>query len=287
MRDINSYIWKDRRVTSDRSEKQVTMRLVDMDVDQLQNCYNICKDMLYNSNPKLPGRMIVINNIEEQKSKCIAERCLRWFMSITRKQEDGTLEYIYPNAESVMNDLRSWATEFQADENTMLKEFLEVPAEYRNVRVSTLEAACRDALGAFDHSKISFSFIYDLGIYPTQEELKNIDEDLRNSGLNPDDYTIQTKIEKHVKIPLGIRGAVVKINPRGLTLTEFKDMINMKHFNGYRMDKYSKLSTDKLVTLSTKVLYALEEKVKFQAKGWKERMAQIEEVANYHGFKLN
>ena len=55
--------------------------------------------------------------------------------------------------------------EFKADENTMLKDFLEVPAEYRNVRVSALELACRDALGTFDHSKISFSFIYDLGIY--------------------------------------------------------------------------------------------------------------------------
>lgn len=282
MKDINTYEWKDRRATNDRSEKQISVKLVSMDNDQLQNCYNICKDMLYNSDPKLPGRMIVINTIEQQKEKCIAERCLRWFMQL----QDTEANYIYPTAESVMNDLRGWAKEFKADENTMLKDFLEVPAEYRNVRVSALELACRDALGTFDHSKISFSFIYDLGIYLTQEELREIDEDLRTAGKNPDDYSLQMKIDRHVKVPLGIYGIEVKINSRGLTLTEFKDMINMKHFKGYKTVKYSNLSTSQLVTLSTKVLYALEEKIKFQAKGWKERMRQIEEVAEHRGYKL-
>ena len=283
MKDINSYEWKDRRATNDRTEKQMVIKLVTMDNDQLQACYNTCKDMLYNSDPKLPGRMIVINNLEQQKEKCVAERCLRWFEQL--KNSDG--EYIYPTPETVMTDLRSWAKEYKADENTMLKEFLEIPAEYRNVRVSTLESACRDALGSFDHSKITFSFIYDLGIYLTQEELKEIDDDLRAAGKNPDDYSIQTKLDRHVKVPLGIYGSDVKFNPRGLTLTEFKDMINMKHFKGHYATKYSNLSTSQLVTLSTKVLYALEEKVKFQAKGWKERMAQIEEVADYKGYKLD
>lgn len=283
MKDINSYEWKDRRVTNDRNEKQISIKLITMDNDQLQSCYNICKDMLYNSDPKLPGRMIVINNIEQQKEKCVAERCLRWFMQLQNSDQ----KYIYPTAEAVMTDLRSWAKEFNADDNTMLKEFLEIPPEYKNVRVTTLEQACRDALGAFDHSKISFSFIYDLGIYLTQEELREIDDDLRNAGKNPDDYTLQMKIDRHVKVPLGIRDAEIKINPHGLTLTEFHDMINMKHYKGYRMVKYSNLSTSQLVTLSTKVLYALEEKIKFQARGWKERMAQIEEVANHLGYKLN
>ena len=52
MKDINTYEWKDRRATNDRSEKQISVKLVSMDNDQLQNCYNICKDMLYNSDPK-------------------------------------------------------------------------------------------------------------------------------------------------------------------------------------------------------------------------------------------
>jgi len=282
MRDVNSYEWKDKRSGKDRGEKQITIKLIDMSSDQLQYCYNICKEMLYNSDPKLPGRMIVINNLDIQKENCLAERCLRWFMSLQDK--DGN--YSYPSAEVVMNELRGWAKSFQADDKTMLKEFLEIPAEYRNVRVNTLETACRDALGAFDHSKISLSFIYNLGLYLTQEELNSIDDDIKSVGQNPDDFTLQMKINRHVKIPLGIHEADIKINPKGLTLAEFKDMINMKHSKGYRMVKYSNLSTSQLVTLSTKVLYALEEKVKFQIKGWKERMSQIEEVAKVKGYKL-
>ena len=70
-------------------------------------------------------------------------------------------------------------------------------------------------------------------------------------------------------------------------MDEFRDMINMKHLKGYKMCKYSALTTHQLQTLVSKVLYVLEEKTKKQAKMWKTIMSQIEEVAKEKQIKLN
>jgi hypothetical protein len=64
-------------------------------------------------------------------------------------------------------------------------------------------------------------------------------------------------------------------------------MINMKRLRGWKMCKYSSLSTSQLRTLRSKVLCALEYRTKWQAKKWKEIMGQIEEVAKYKHYKLS
>ena len=111
-----------------------------------------------------------------------------------------------------------------------------------------------------------------MGIFLTQEELREIDSDLKDQGLNPDNYTLQTKIENHIKLPLNVLNVDLKVNPKGLSGTEFRDMINIKHLKGYRMCKYSVLTTSQLRTLRSKVLCALEDRTKWQAKKWKEIM---------------
>ena len=282
MIDINSYTWKDKRLTRDRDEKQVEIRMIDMDEDQLQTIYSHCKEMLYNNDPKNPGRMIVIDQIAKQLDCCRAELALRWFKTL----QDSKGNYLYTN-ESLISDLREWLKTCDGKETYLLKDFVQVPVDYKNVKVNVLQEACRDALGSFDHSKITHTFIYKLGLYLTQEELRKIDNDLKEAGLNPDSYTLQTKITNHIKNPLNITEANININPRGLTEAEFVDMINMKHLKGYRMCKYSSLTTSQLTTLVNKVLYALEDRTKIQANKWKEIMSQIEEVAKYQHFKLS
>lgn len=282
MSSINSYVWKDKRLTQDRGEKQVEYKMVDMEEEQLQTIYDHCKEMLYNNDPKNPGRMIVIEHITKQLECCRAELALRWFQTL----QDSNGNYLY-TAESLMIDIHNWTNRLENADNYLLKDFLQVPAEYRNVRIKRLQEACRDSLGSFDHSKITYSFIYKMGIYLTQEELREIDNDLVEAGLNPDSYTLQTKITNHIKVPLNIIDADIRINPRGLTMGEFRDMINLKHLKGYKMCKYSALTTRQLQTLVSKVLFSLEDKTKCQAKRWKIIMTQIEEVANYKHFKLS
>jgi len=282
MSKLDTYVWKDARLTHNKAETQLQTKMVDMDEDQLQMIYDHCKEMLYNTDPSNLGRMIVIDQIVKQLDYCGAELALRWFKTL----QDQKGNYIYSN-ETLMSELRSWMSEFEPDDSYTLKDFVSVPAEYRNVKITSLQLACRDALGSFDHSKITHSFIYNMGIFLTQEELKEIDDDLREAGLNPDSYTLQAKINNHIKLPLSVMNVELRVNPKGLSGTELQDMINLKRIRGWKMCKYSSLSTSQLRTLRSKVLCALEDRTKHQAKKWKEIMGQIEEVAKYKHFKLS
>jgi hypothetical protein len=164
---------------------------------------------------------------------------------------------------------------------------MSVPSEYSKVKLRYLKEACKDALGLFDHSKITQSFLCDMGVYLSQKELKEIDADLVSYGLNPNKYTLLQKIENHIKVPLNLKeNQTLRINPKGLNASEFRDMINMKHYKGPNTCRYSDLSSGQLKTLLTKVLYALEAKVQYHIKTWGQLMSQIEEVAEYKHFKL-
>lgn len=287
MSNINSYIWKDARLTRDKNEPQMETKMVDMTEDQLQMIYSHCKEMLYNPDSKNEGRMIIIDQISEQLNNCGAELALRWFKTL---KDNLTGEYLYTN-ESLLADIKSWIKaypNYNELETYRLKDFVQVPSEFSSVTIKSLMEACKDNLGIFNHSKITYCFIYThLGLYLTQEELQYIDNDLLNAGLDPEKITLQAKIDNHIKLPLGLSNTEIKINPKGLTVSEFRDMVNMKKLKGYKTCKYSSLSSSQLQTLRNKVLYALEERTLWQAKKWKEIMAQIEEVAKYKHYKLS
>lgn len=287
MSNINSYVWRDARLTHDKNEQQVETKLVDMDEDQLQMVYSHCKEMLYNTDSKNEGRLVLIDKLNEQYDKCGAELALRWFKTLVNSATGAPLY----TSDSLYREIQGWIKsipDYNDDEKYQLKHILEVPASYGNVLIKDLMDACKDALGIFNHSKITYSFIYSqLGVYLTQEELKEIDKDLTIAGLDPEKITLQAKIENHVKLPLGLINTVIKINPKGLTGTELRDLVNMKKFKGYRACKYSELTTSQLQTLRSKVIFALEARTMLQAKKWKEIMTQIEEVAKYKKYKLS
>ena len=278
MSKIESYVWKDKRLTKDRREKQVEYRLVDMDEYELNKAYAHCKMMLYNNDKKYSGREIILKMISEQLDCCGAELALRYFKSL--RDENGNQKY---SEQSLLSDLREWFPDHN-EKNYKLQDLPvqvdRVDSKFNSVSVNSLMQACRDALGAFDHSKITFSFLYNNGVYLTQEESANLDKfTLKN--------TLAEKIEI-MKLQLGLDESTdVHVNPRGLSEKEFRDMIHMKRLKGYRSCKYSELTTSQLETLRNKVLYALEEKVAYQAMTWRELMAQIEEVARYKHFKLD
>ena len=277
---INSYIWKEKRLTRDRQEKQVEFKMVDMEETQLQYMYDHCKQMLYNKSTKYPGRMIVLQHIAEQLEYCRAELTLRYFLSLCNKNN----EPLY-STDSLMAELRNITG--QVDDNVYLGDVMSVPSEYSKTRLKHLKEACKDALGLFDHSKITKPFLCDVGVYLSQKEMKEINNDLISYGLNPNKFTLLEKIENHIKVPLNLReDQILRINPKGLNATEFSDMINMKTYKGPYTCKYSDLSTGQLKALLSKVLYALEEKVQFHANRWNTLMSQIEEVAEYKHFKL-
>lgn len=277
---IESYIWKEKRFTRDRQEKQIEFKMIDMDESQLQYIYDHCKQMLYNKSIKNPGRMIVLQNIAKQLDLCRAELAYRYFLSLETKNK----ERIY-SSNSLMSELRNISG--QIDDNTYIGDVMNVPSEYSKAKLKYLKEACKDALGLFDHSKITRPFLCNMGIYLSQRETKEINNDLIAYGLNPNKFTLLEKIENHIKVPLNLKeNQFLRINPKGLNATEFMEMINMKAYKGPHACKYSDLSTGQLKALLNKVLYALEECVQNHANRWSTLMAQIEEVAKYKQFNL-
>ena len=278
MTKIDTYVWKDKRLTNDKQEKQAEYKLVDMDEYTLNKAYNHCKEMLYNNDKKYPGREIILKMISEQLENCGAELALRYFKNL--KYEDGSPKY---SDQSLLSDLREWFPDYN-EHNYKLQDLPvqvdKIDSKFYSVPVTALMRACRDALGAFDHSKITLTFLFKNGVYFTQEESAELDRfTIRNS--------LAEKIEI-LKLQLGLSEIDdIRVNPKGLTEREFRDMIHMKKLKGYHSCKYSELTTSQLETLRNKVLYALEEKVAMQAMTWKEIMRQIEEVAKYKHYILN
>jgi len=278
MNDINSYVWKDKRLTEDRAEQQVEYKLVDFDEYQLNVCYQHCKHMLYNTDKENPGRIIILDLLSKQIDNCGAELALRWFKSLTDK--DGN--FLYSN-QTLLSDLRSWTTslpDYDPSQTYKLQDFVQVPTEFKGVTIELLRKAILDSLGIFNHSKITLSFLYKLGVYFTPNELAGLEK-------YTEGHSLDEKLSV-LKSQLGLpEDTNIKINPAGLNEQEFRDMIHLKKRKGYKKCKYSDLTTSQLQTLRNKVLGSFEEKVLWQAKTWKDLMQQIEEVAHYKKYKLS
>ena len=278
MSQLDTYKWRDRRLTNDRTEVAAEYKMVDMSQDELQHAYNHCKHMLYNTDHNNLGRMLVLDEISKQIEYCGAELALRWFKQL--KDDKGNPLYTEDN---LMIDLRSWLSSIpDYDENKIyrLQDFVEVPPEYKGVSIKALQSACRDNLGYFSHAKISLSFIYRMGLYFNSQELSDISNYTYGN-------TLKEKFDV-LKYQLGLKeDAPLKADPSGLTEQEFRDMIHLKKLKGFQRCKYSEMTTSQLETLRRKVLYAFEEEVLFQISVWKELMKQIEEVATYKHYILS
>lgn len=273
---IETYKWRDRRLSSDRTEQAIEYKMINMTEDDLNTAYSHCKQMLYNNDTKSLGRFLVLDLVSEQLEYCGAELALRWFKSL----KDNKGNPLYSN-DSLIIDLRSWQaliSNYDPNFNYKLKDLgVEIHPDYRNISVAALQKACRDSLGILDYSKISYSFIYRLGIYFTPTELSN----------HTSENTLQEKFEM-LKYQLGLSEDVkLYANPAGLTEEEFKEIIKLKKSSKYQKKKYSDLTDTQLEIFKKKILFSFEDETMFQINIWKTLMTQIEEVANYKHFKLN
>lgn len=277
MGDIKTYKWRDKRLTNDRTEVAVEYNMIKMDQNELQHAYDHCKHMLYNTDKNNLGRMLVLDEISQQLEYCGAELALRWF----KEQKDAQGNFLWTE-DNLMINLRTWMssiTDYDPNKTYRLQDFLEVPPEFKSISVEALKNACRDNLGYFNHSKISLSFIFRMGIYFKPDELETINKRVYSS-------TLKEKFDV-LKYQTGLKDdAPLRANPSGLTEAEFRDLVYLKKHKGFKKSKYSEMPSSLLEVLRKKVLYAFEEEVLYQVSTWTTLMKQIEEVADYKGFLL-
>lgn len=270
--DIKSFTWKLQR-QSDGTQPEV--KLVEATPEQLNTFYAHCKSMLYSEDKINPGRYVLLDIIREQREKCNIELFMR-------KMETGSISADgkgYPKFMYWQNilDFKKKNADYFAEhdfENTPINVFTgKLPREFENITIGEVRDACLDQLGVLNVKHITFSFILNMGVYLTPEEMKEFNE--KDSEGNK-----RSKLEL-IKERLNIKNTVkLIVKPGGLNYSELRAMVNL------RTKKYSELTTDQLIVLRNKVLFRLENEVMFHASQWEKRMEELEKISKVRGITL-
>lgn len=269
--DVKSFVWKLAR-KSDGTQEEI--RLIDATPEQLQQFYNHCYSMLYSTDKLNPGRYVLLDIIKEQREKCNVELFLRKLKDGAFTNGESYPRHLY--CQDVLNCIRMNKEHFPQSElkNISITAITGgVPKEFSRLSIDSVISGCLDTLGNFDNKHITFSFILNLGVYLTPDEMREFNE-------KDKDGNTRSKLEV-IKERLNIKPSVrLIVKPTGLNYTELRAMLNL------RPKKYSDLTTDQLITLRNKVLFRLEQEVNFHIEQWEERIRQIQLTAQSKGITL-
>lgn len=264
---LESYIWRGPKVNGTQKE----IRLVDCDFEELQKYYNHCQQMLYNDNPKIPGRLTLIKIIEEQIQHCRAELLVRWL----RAEKHYTYQNCYEDIRALINRNKETLTQSAVEKCPIGQMMSEIPNEYKRVPVGLVLKASMYSLGVFDTSHITLNFLVKLGIYLTQQEMQ-----VELFERDPETGKARNRMEL-IKQREGLNPAIrLECIPTGLTYAEFHQMCKL------RKDKYENFTSAQLKILSEKVLYRFQLRCEEQAKQWEVKAAEIIEVAKSKGWDV-
>lgn len=271
--DVNSFIWKYAR---NKDRVQETIRLMDATPSQLQSFYNHCMSMLYSKDKQNPGRYTLLDIIKEQREKCDAEVFLR-------KLESGTLHsnnsekyprYLYrQDIREFMNNNKEYFPTNDLKNISINRIPGNIPKEFQRVSISSILDGCMDNLGVFIAKHITFTFILNIGVYFTPEEMRELNE-------TDSDGNIRSKLEvvkERLRIPSKVR---LTVKPTGLSYNELRSMINLKS------KKYSELTTDQLNILRKKILFFLEQEIDYHIQIWEKKIKEINAVCKERDITL-
>ena len=263
--DINNFIWKGPKVNGIQEE----YRLVDCSFEELQKYYKHCYEMLHNTNKKNPGRLVLVDIVQDQIQRCRAELLIRWLR----------LEKSY-SATRCLEDLRTIINNNPDLNQETIKTYKigqvmqGLPLEFEQIPIGLVMDACLDCLGVFDSSHITLNFIIKLGFWFTPQEMQELYKKDLNTGKAVNRLAVIR--EKHNIDPK----YMLRIDSTGLTYQEFKYMLDLKR------DKYSNIASNPLKILSNKVLYRYQELCVAQAKPWQDKMNEILKVAEFKGWDV-
>lgn len=263
--DINTFIWKGPKVNGVQEE----YKLVNCTFEQLQKYYKHCHEMLYNTNKKNPGRLVLVDIVQDQIQRCRAELLIRWLR----------LEKSY-SATRCLEDLRTIINNNPDLNQETIKTYKigqvmqGLPLEFEQIPIGLVMDACLDCLGVFDSSHITLNFIIKLGFWFTPQEMQELyKKDLETGKAVNRLVVIREKHNIDTKYML-------RIDSTGLTYQEFKYMLDLKR------DKYSNIASNPLKILSNKVLYRYQDLCVAQAKPWQDKMEEILKVAEFKGWDV-
>lgn len=265
--DVNSYVWKGPRVNGVQEE----FKLIDADYDILKKWYNRCITMLNNTDVHTPGRLVLVNIIDDQIARCRAELLMRWL----RKEKQYTNIKCLQDLRQIIANNKEVLTPETIKTYPICEVMSGLPIEFQTVSVGNVLDACMDLLGVFDCSHVTRNFIVKMGLWFTPQELQNeLCQRDPNTGKPRNRLEVVREI---LKVDPAIR---LRISETGLTFNEFKAIFNIQK------DKYSSYSSEQLNVLANKILYRLQNQCEEQAKQWQDKANEIAKVANIKGWDV-
>lgn len=266
--DVNNFIWKGPKVNGIQEE----IKLIDADFYQLQKFYNHCIEMLHNKDRKNPGRLTLLDIVQDQIQRCRAELLVRWLRSEKQYTATNCLE----DLRNIISNNRERLTQETIKTKYISEVMNGLPLEFERVPISLVMDACLDSLGVLDTSHITLNFIVKMGFWFTPQELqKDLYRKDPGTGKAMDRLEV---IAKELKINEGIQLRVNKTT--GLSFSEFRSMYKLKK------DKYSNLTSDQLRLLSNKILYRFQDQCETQAKQWQDKIKELLLVAEKKGWDI-
>lgn len=264
--DINTFVWKGRKVEVNGQLVQDEKKLVDCSEDELRTFYKHCDSMLYNTSKECPGRYVLLDIIEDQRVRCNAELFLRWL-----EQEKSTPRFTFLSSLRVFLDNNKGID----TKNVFISEALVggCPAEFARLPIDIVLEGCLDKLGKFNKQHITLTFILKQGLWFTQQESKDLTEKTPSGEFREKAEVARER--------LGLNPtANLYMTPKGLSFIQLRAMVNLKS------KKYSELTTAQLETLRNRILFSLEDEVKFHINQWETRKNQIKMVCDAKGYTL-
>lgn len=269
--DVRNFIWKYAR-KHDGTQDEI--RLMDATPEQLQQFYNHCYSMLYSEDKVNPGRYVLLDIIREQRDKCNVELYLRKLAEGAFTGGEGISKYAY--CQNILDCIKKNKQHFPQSElkNIPITAVTGgVPKEFSRLSIDEVLSGCLDTLGVLNTKHITFSFIKNLGIYLTPEEMKDLIERDENGAIRSRLEVIKERLNINPSVMLSVK-------PSGLSYAEFRSMLNL------RSKKYAELTIPQLTTLRNKVLFCLEREVTHHASQWEDKIHQLELVATAKGITL-
>lgn len=277
--DYSSFIWKGEKKRDAKEYSQDEEKIIDMTPERLKECYNHCKKMLHNDDPKHLGRYNVLEEVSEQINKCNVELFLRYLENSYLRREN----YVPIPRFKMMLAIRDFISnsEQEAEKEGIELNWNEIsinnlnggdfPAEFLSVNISDALDGCIDNLGTFNKQRLTMTFITKMGLWFTKSEENEL------KGASNIERLRIAKDKLHLPDKLNLR-----ISEKGLSYHEMRSMLILP-----KKQKYSDMTTEQLVTLRNKVLLRYQREVDSHIYSWKKLQKQLELVARHKGINLN
>lgn len=267
--DITTYVWKGPKV----NEEQQEILMIDASFDQLKQWYRHCQQMLYNEDSKNPGRVTLLEIVQDQINRCRAELLVRWLMSEKQYSNTRCLE----DLRKLISNNKDTLTPEAIKSFPISKVMDGLPIDYQQVPVKLVMDACLDLLGIFDNSHITLNFILKMGLWFTSREMQ---KDLYRKDPETGKARNRLDVVKE-ELRISLRpNQYLRICDTGLSYTEFKAIYMLQR------DKYSNLTSEQLKLLSNKILYRFQIQCEEQAKQWLTKIDEINKVAADKGWDV-